>query len=101
MTRESNGAFISTREMYDLLLELRNTHQEILTRLRMIEDQLKAAHETDERSRQALDIAEEARALAQRLENQMFWVWRTIFGTIIASAISALFYLILGTKVGG
>jgi DNA-binding FrmR family transcriptional regulator len=79
--------------MYDLLLELRNTHQEILTRLRIIESQLKTVQETDERSREALDIAQEARALAQRLESQIFWVWRTIFGAIVTGAVSALFYL--------
>lgn len=96
--KENGNVIITAREMYDILLEVKNAHQEILSRLKMIEDQLKMVHETDERSREALDIAQEARALAQRLENQMFWLWRTIFGAIIASGISALVYLLFGTS---
>jgi hypothetical protein len=80
MVKENGNVVITSKEMFSILLELKDTHQEILSRLKMIETQLKLVHETDERSREALDIAHEARALAQRLENQLFWFWRTVFG---------------------
>lgn len=95
---------ISVREMYDILLEVRNTNQkmygEIMTRLTVIEEQLKVAQKTAEQSGQALDIAEEAdrkadeaREIARRVEGQLFWLWRTIIGALITGAITALFYI--------
>lgn len=87
----NNGVVISPREMYDLLLRMSNAHQEILSRLKVIEDQLRSVQKTDERSREALDIAEDAKDLALKLERQLFWLWRTLIATSIATAAEALF----------
>lgn len=95
--KETNGVFISQREMYDLLLKISDSHKEILSRLKVIEDELRSVHKTDERSRQALDAAEEAdrkaeeaKVMAEKLERQLFWLWRTLVATVLAAVADAL-----------
>ncbi|TCW35291.1 hypothetical protein EDC32_1083 [Laceyella sacchari] len=88
------GIVITPRELYDLVQQATLMLQRIESRLDVLEEKLEDTHATDERSRQALIIATEARDTAQEVKQQIDWLWKTIIGTMIISAIGALFYFI-------
>jgi hypothetical protein len=88
------GVVVSVKEMYDLILEMRTTSQQILARLELFEEKLRVTNDTDERSREALSTAKEALELAQKLESQLQWLSRTVASGFILGAISALFFML-------
>lgn len=88
-----NGVHISAKEMYSLIQEANRVLQRIEARLDILESKMESANKTDERSRQAFTTAKEALELAEKLENQLFWLWRTTIGALIACAVEALFYI--------
>lgn len=86
------GIVITPRELYDLVQQATLMLQRIESRLDVLEEKLEDAHTTDERSRQALIIATEARDTAQEAKQQIEWLWRTLIGALVTGAIGALFY---------
>jgi predicted nucleic acid-binding Zn-ribbon protein len=88
------GIVITPRELYDLVQQATLMLQRIESRLDVLEEKLEDTHATDERSRQALDTANDALELAKKNESELQWLWRTIIGGLVVSAIGALFLLI-------
>ncbi|MBH8609433.1 hemolysin XhlA family protein [Thermoactinomyces sp. CICC 10521] len=90
---ENNGVVISIKEMYATLQEVSRALQRIESRLDKLEGKVEIAYQADERSRAALNKAEDALELAQKVESQIAWLWRTAIGALIVGAIEALFYI--------
>lgn len=90
---ENNGVVISIKEMYATLQEVSRALQRIESRLDKLEGKVEIAYQADERSRLALNKAEDALELSQKVEGQIAWLWRTAIGALIVGAIEALFYI--------
>lgn len=86
------GIVITPRELYDLVQQATLMLQRIESRLDVLEEKIENADSADERSREALSVATEARDIAREVKQQIDWLWKTIIGTMIVSAIGALFY---------
>jgi Haemolysin XhlA len=86
------GIVITPRELYDLVQQATLMLQRIESRLDVLEEKLEDTHETDERSRQALTLAKEARDTANDAKQQIEWLWRTLIGALITGAVGAFFY---------
>ncbi|SHE66034.1 hypothetical protein SAMN05444392_102267 [Seinonella peptonophila] len=76
-----NGVIISTKEMYAVL-------QEIKSQVSIIQTEVRNIGATDERSRQALELANDALQKAAELEKQIDkverWYW-WIIGTLLTT----------------
>ncbi|SEN79722.1 hemolysin XhlA family protein [Lihuaxuella thermophila] len=96
-----NGVVISTRELYDMIQEMARSLQRIEARLDQMEEKMESALTADERSREALNKAEDALELARKLEDQLIWMWRIIAGAIATGAIGALFLFAQKGIIGG
>lgn len=90
------GVVISPKEMYDLLRNIEKNLQEIKSDIRFLKEKADVADQADKRSRKALEKAEEALKLAEKVENHQTWLWRAIMGSLIAGAIGILFYFARG-----
>jgi hypothetical protein len=88
----TGGIIVTYEDMYELILETRTVLQQILIEIEVMKNQLKSTNEADERSREALNKAENALALADKLENRVMWVVGVVITELIAGAIGALIY---------
>jgi hypothetical protein len=95
------GVVITQREMYDLILNVSRSLQRMESKLELLEEKIADSNEIDERSREALNTAHEALELAKKNESELQWLWRTIIGGLVVSAIGALFLLIENGVKGG
>ncbi|SDZ01164.1 hemolysin XhlA family protein [Thermoactinomyces sp. DSM 45892] len=95
MDTEKSGIFISGKEMYESITqignEFRDTSQQILTRLSVLESKFEGLGQTEERSREALRKADEAYHMASKIENQQVWLWRILVSSLVTGAITILF----------
>jgi len=96
-----NGVVISNKEMYDMIQEMARSLQRIEARLDQMEEKMEFAHSADERSRDALNKAEDALDLSRKIEDQLIWMWRIVGGAIATGAIGALFLFAQKGLLGG
>jgi hypothetical protein len=99
--KKAIGVVVTQREMYNSLQRANQALQRIESRLDILEEKMEEASKVDERSRQALDTANDALELAKKNESELQWLWRTIIGGLVVSAIGALFLLIENGVKGG
>lgn len=90
------GVTITLREIYDLVQEVAQGVRRLDDRITRIEEKTREVDAVDERSRQALQAAQEALKGVQEIEENQAWLWRTVIGALITSAIAALFYFARG-----
>jgi hypothetical protein len=88
------------REMYELIQGMSKTLQRIESRLDVLEAKMQLISHSDERSRAALNKAEEALQLSKKLESQQSWLWKSVIGSCLASLIGLLFFF-LQKGIGG
>jgi hypothetical protein len=81
---EKNGVNISIKEMFSML-------QEVLKTTQRLESKLESVQGADERSREALFIAQSARQVSEETKNHVTWLWRTTLAALISGGIGALF----------
>lgn len=81
---EENGVNISTKEMFSML-------QEVLKTTQRLESKFEGVKGADERSREALFIAQSARQVAEEAKSHVTWLWRTTIAALISGVIGALF----------
>lgn len=86
-----SNVIITIDDIYVSIQVISSDVQKLGSRLDIIESKIENSGSVDERSREALNIAEDALELAQKLEKRLEWLWNTIIGALIAGAIGALF----------
>jgi hypothetical protein len=99
MGERSTGIVITQKELYDLVQEVTRSLQRIEARLDILESKIATANNADERSRTALDLADEAKKRAdeafekaKEIENRQLWLLGIIVAELVTGAIGALFY---------
>lgn len=101
MEKENVAVVITPKEMYELVQEVTRSLQRIEARLDVLETRIQSANNADERSRQAINLAEDAQQRAnyayekaKEVETRQLWLWGIIISEVIAGAIGALFYFV-------
>ncbi|MGA9175126.1 MAG: alanine-zipper protein [Thermoactinomyces sp.] len=99
MGERSTGIVITQKELYDLVQEVTRSLQRIEARLDILESKIATANNADERSRKALNMAEDANQRAneafekaKEVETRQLWLLGIIIVEVISGAIGALFY---------
>ncbi|MBH8605983.1 alanine-zipper protein [Thermoactinomyces sp. CICC 10521] len=99
MEKENVAVVITPKEMYELVQEVTRSLQRIEARLDILESKIATANNADERSRQALNMAEDANQRAneafekaKEVETRQLWLLGIIIVEVISGAIGALFY---------
>lgn len=87
-----NGVTITLREIYDLVQEVATGVRRLDARVMQLEEKIRETDEVNERSRQALQLAQDTAKDVEEIQKNITWFWRTIAGTLIMGAIGALFY---------
>jgi methyl-accepting chemotaxis protein len=88
---QENGVTIGWREIYDSLQTVASDVRSLKEQFARLEDLSSDLKETDERSREALEIAKKADDKADELEKRLSWLSRTIVGALITAGIATLF----------
>ena len=95
MQKTEGGVHISQKEIYELVLKIGKTVDRMESNL---DARLSIMEKTDERSRKALNVAENnaqrvnaMQALIEKVEKNQVWLWTTVVGVLLTSAIKALF----------
>lgn len=95
MQKTEDGVHISQKEIYELVLKIGKTVDRMESNL---DARLSIMEKTDERSRKALNVAENnaqrvnaMQALIEKVEKNQVWLWTTVVGVLLTSAIKALF----------
>jgi hypothetical protein len=95
--RREDGHFVTTHEMYQImqriLIEVEITKHKVDTLTELSEQLRVVLSETDERSRLALDIAQDSMEIGKKVDADIAWLWKTILGGLIVSMIGAFFVL--------
>jgi hypothetical protein len=105
---DENGVVISTKEMYGLVQEVSRSLQRIESRLDMLEAKMEYANSADERSREAFNLAEDAKHQTKELQKQIekvesrqLWLWMILISGFVLGAINLLFNLLGKSILGG
>lgn len=95
MQKTDGGVHISQKEVYQLVLKIGKTVDRMESNL---DARLSVMEKADERSRKAINIAENntqrvnaMQALIEKVEKNQVWLWTTVVGVLLTSAIKALF----------
>lgn len=95
MQKTEGGVHISQKEVYELVLKIGKTVDRMESNL---DARLSIMERTDERSRKALNVAENnaqrvnaMQSLIEKVEKNQVWLWTTVVGVLLTSAIKALF----------
>ena len=95
MQKTEGGVHISQKEVYELVLKIGKTVDRMESNL---DARLSVMERADERSRKALNVAENnaqrvnaMQALIEKVEKNQVWLWTTVVGVLLTSAIKALF----------
>lgn len=95
MQKTEGGVHISQKEIYELVLKIGKTVDRMESNL---DARLSIMEKTDERSRKALNVAENnaqrvnaMQSLIEKVEKNQVWLWTTVVGVLLTSAIKALF----------
>ena len=95
MQKTKGGVHISQKEIYELVLKIGKTVDRMESNL---DARLSIMEKTDERSRKALNVAENnaqrvnaMQALIEKVEKNQVWLWTTVVGVLLTSAIKTLF----------
>lgn len=95
MQKTEGGVHISQKEIYELVLKIGKTVDRMESNL---DARLSIMEKTDERSRKALNVAENSaqrvnamQSLIEKVEKNQVWLWTTVVGVLLTSAIKALF----------
>jgi len=95
MQKTEGGVHISQKEIYELVLKIGKTVDRMESNL---DARLSIMEKTDERSRKALNVAENnaqrvnaMQALIEKVEKNQVWLWTTVVGVLLTSAIKTLF----------
>jgi hypothetical protein len=95
--RREDGHFVTTHEMYQImqriLIEVEITKHKVDTLTELSEQLRVVLSETDERSRLALDVAQDSMEIGKKVDADIAWLWKTILGGLIVSMIGAFFVL--------
>lgn len=89
--KQKSNVIITIDDIYQSIQVISSDVQRLGSRLDIIESKIENSSSVDERSREALNIAEDALELAQKLEKRLEWLWNTIIGGLILGGIGALF----------
>lgn len=105
---EQNGVLISSKEMYGLVQDVSRSLQRIESRLDMLETKMEYANSADERSRTAINLADDAKQQTQELQKQIekvesrqLWLWMVLISGFVLGAINLLFNLLGKSILGG
>jgi hypothetical protein len=94
MSNAQSGVNISLREIYDTLQEVKNEVKGIASKMNQVESDAAKGVE-------ALQIAKEAKALAQKHEDGFKWLWRAIGAALITGLVGAFIaFLVLAIQLG-
>ena len=95
MQKTDGGVHISQKEVYELVLKIGKTVDRMESNL---DARLSVMERADERSRKALNVAENnaqrvnaMQSLIEKVEKNQVWLWTTVVGVLLTSAIKALF----------
>ncbi len=88
------GVTITLREIFDSVQEVGAGVRKLDERITKLEERTKQTEDTDERSRKALQTANEAKEKVDHLEQNQAWVVRTLIGALIAGAVGVLFFFV-------
>lgn len=95
MQKTKGGVHISQKEIYELVLKIGKTVDRMESNL---DARLSIMDRADERSRKALNVAENnaqrvnaMQSLIEKVEKNQVWLWTTVVGVLLTSAIKTLF----------
>lgn len=93
MLSPRDGVIITLREIYGSVQEIGTTLRGMDERIAMFEERTKLNINWDERSREALILAQESLKITNELKDNLKWLWRAI-GTLVISALFSSSFLI-------
>lgn len=100
--KTEDGVIITNREMYETMQAIRQSmnrlEKNLDTGMAVLDEKVERAIQADERSREALNLANSAiqrtkgvHAIVEKIEKSQAWLWTTVVGVLLTSAIKALF----------
>lgn len=84
------------KEMFNNIMETNKILSHLTARVDVLNSRIEEMVVADERSRVALDKAEDMESIVKRLEDGQRWLSRTIISALITGAAGALFFILQG-----